>query len=153
MSRRHAYHEAGHAAVALRLGVGVREVTIRPPTSDIELGFGGTCRLDVGDGYATTTQAIEDHLTITLCGPVAEARINHIGLTTALTSTGRHDLDTAMRYIAGLGRAARPFADYITLARVLVSDEWSAFERIARALRERGTLDGAAILDLARRDA
>ena len=63
-----AYHEAGHAVVALALGRPVHRVTVRPTTDRL-----GQCEFKKGR-HQPTDDWVEDEILIALAGMAAEAK-------------------------------------------------------------------------------
>lgn len=80
-----AWHEAGHAIMAVSLGRSIEKVTISP--SQLQSGAGrlGACKIQKGRKKASNDQ-LEDDVLILLAGMVAERRI-----------TGRYCAEGAMQ--------------------------------------------------------
>ena len=68
-----AYHEAGHAVMALAVGRLVQKVTIVPGTSEFGAARLGVCELQKGRTKAAKN-GYEDNVLILLAGMVSEAR-------------------------------------------------------------------------------
>lgn len=133
-----AYHEAGHAVVALAVGRGVHKVSIRPKQDWL-----GRC--EFRKGVRPTADFVEDEILISLGGMVAEARL-----------TGNYDriaADRDLRYVRRLAvqrvsdRQLERFERRM-LAKtenVLADDgHWKAVELIAAELLRLGEISGRA---------
>jgi hypothetical protein len=134
-----AYHEAGHAVVALVLGRPVRHVSIRPDRDHL-----GHCEFGKGE-FRPSEDWLERELLIALGGLAAEARF-----------TGDYARDAAGRdllYVRALAveRAGERRADRLE-RRLLAKAEhlldrpghWRAVELIAADLLRVGSLSGRA---------
>ena len=64
-----AYHEAGHAVMALALGRPIQKVTIAPNQN-----YRGACQIQKGR-FKPTKDWLEDEMLILFAGMVAEARV------------------------------------------------------------------------------
>ncbi|QDV70662.1 ATP-dependent zinc metalloprotease FtsH [Rosistilla carotiformis] len=144
-----AYHEAGHAVMAISLGRPIQKVTIAPgplQTGGYRLGV---CELRKGRGRASQ-DVIEDEALILLAGMVAEARF-----------TGRYcprgaaaDLRTVERVLEGRAKTQRQLERLqrrlLDKTEHLLSDEAHAvaIERIAKELIEKTTISGRAVRHL-----
>jgi ATP-dependent Zn protease len=145
-----AYHEAGHAVVALALDRPVHRVSVRPKHQ-----FLGLCEFRKGV-QRPSDDRIETEILIALAGLAAEAR--HTG-TYDRIAAGK-DLNYARKLM--LYRASERSLDRFErrmLSKVehLLSDEgvWRAVESIAAELLQRGAISGRAakhFYDLATRD-
>lgn len=69
-----AYHEAGHAVMALFLGRPIQKVTIAPGKSAIGVQHLGLCHIRKGPGKGSKDW-LEDEVMILLAGMVAESQI------------------------------------------------------------------------------
>ena len=69
-----AYHEAGHAVMALFLGRPIDKVTISPGKSAIGVERLGACHIKKGRGKGSKDW-LEDEVMILLAGMVAESQI------------------------------------------------------------------------------
>ena len=134
-----AYHEAGHAVVALALGRPVHQVSVLPNRERL-----GQCQLRKGTSRPSEDW-VEREMLIALGGVAAEARY-----------TGSYAWDSAGRdwqYVRGLAvkRAGERRAERL-VGRLLVKAEhflareghWRAVELIAAELLRRGALSGRA---------
>ena len=68
-----AYHEAGHAVMAICLGRPIHKVTIRPGRSEMGAVRLGVCQLQKGRAKSSN-DVLEDEVLILYAGMVAEAR-------------------------------------------------------------------------------
>jgi hypothetical protein len=136
-----AYHECGHAVVALALGESVRCATIRP-----RAGFGGKVTVDgrIGD--------CETALFIALAGPFAHRRF--APRSNWLTS----DFNVVDKMIFGKASAVvnkeRYLAHAVDLAEQIVDYFWADIRVAAKALHKHETLTGdeiSAVIRAARR--
>lgn len=134
-----AYHEAGHAVVALALDRPVHRVTILPNRERL-----GQCEFGKGV-HRPNEDALEREILIALAGMAAEAR-----------HSGRYEMEAAdrdLRYVRRLvlerksERAAVRYEERL-LAKVeaMLGDEgaWRAVELIAAELLKHGTISGRA---------
>jgi ATP-dependent Zn protease len=134
-----AYHEAGHAVVALALGRSVHQVSILPNRDRL-----GVCEFRKPN-LRPSEDWIEREILISLGGIAAEAR--HTGIH-AWESAGRdfqyvHQLAVER---AGQRRAERYASRMLSKVEHLISrdENWRAIERIAKALLETGAISGRA---------
>jgi ATP-dependent Zn protease len=134
-----AYHEAGHAVVAMALGRPVQHVSVLPDRERL-----GVCEFGKSV-YRPSEDWLEREILIALGGIAAEARF-----------TGNYEWDGASRdqqYVRGLSvqRAGERRAERLE-RRLLAKTEhilareghWRAVELIAAALTERGSISGRA---------
>ena len=134
-----AYHEAGHAVVALALGRPVHHVTIRPDREYL-----GTCEFRK-PAFRPSEDWLEREILIALGGLAAEAR--HTG-SYAWDEAGR-DRKFVRRLAvqrAGERGAERLERRLLAKAEHLLSREehWRAVELIATELLRRGSISGRA---------
>ncbi|MGE0608457.1 MAG: cell division protein FtsH [Pirellulales bacterium] len=135
-----AYHEAGHAAIAIYLGRAVQQVSVRPNQTRL-----GQCQLKKGRRRASH-DPIETEILIRLAGLAAEARhtgqygwagaaqdLREVRLLTQARANGE-------RQIARLERRMLDKAEHI-LERPGV---WRAIEQIALQLLQATTISGRA---------
>lgn len=141
-----AYHEAGHAVVAYRLGAEVRHVTIVPDhDSRGHFAHGDLfCALGRGSDRANLERAIK----ICLAGPLAQKRFRRRSY---CRRNGRQDYDCATglaRYLAG-SAGEREFLRYQERrTHALVEHYWNEIELVARALLERDELSGTEVKNI-----
>ena len=135
-----AYHEAGHAVIALALDRPVHAVSILPDRERL-----GVCAFGKA-AVRPTEDWIEREMLISLGGLAAEAR--HTG------SYAWDQADRDLRYVrdlaeqrAGPRRAERLERRLLAKAEHLLAKEahWQAVERIAAELLRRGTVSGRAV--------
>jgi ATP-dependent Zn protease len=134
-----AWHEAGHAVIALMLGRAVHEVSILPGGKRL-----GYC--EMRKGGRPPKDALEADLLILLAGMAAEAKISgHYGLDGA-----SQDLQMAERLAlsrAGNARQAQRLLErMLDKVEHLMSDDatWSAIDLIATELLKSRFLSGRA---------
>ena len=134
-----AYHEAGHAVVAHKLGVKIYRVTIVPAQNYL-----GRCELRsmLFDGGLCEQANLERAIQISLAGPLAQKRFHRRSYR---RSCGRRDYYRASglaRYLAESNE--REFLkDQELLTEMLIQRWWVDIERIASALLEHDNLTGA----------
>ncbi len=138
-----AYHEAGHAVMALYLGRPIQKVTIAAGQSDIGRQHLGMCHIKKGRTRASKDW-LEDEVLILLAGLVAEARwTGRYG-----TSGALQDLRQVRRFVAT--RADGPRQIERLERRLLNKTEhhfddpglWRAVEQIAAELVRCQTISG-----------
>lgn len=132
-----AYHEAGHAVVALALGRPVHRVSVRPNADRL-----GQCEFRKGR-HQPTDDWLEDEILISLAGMAAEARA------TGVYERGGAARDLRFARQLMLQRASERSLDRYErrmLAKVenLLGDDghWRAVEAIAAELAARETISG-----------
>lgn len=126
-----AWHESGHAVAAAVLGVPIK-------LADVEVGVTTLTR--------GTDQEKKRSAIIALAGPAAETlamKYTKVQAAKLMKTAWAQDLKNAKSYIDGqsIGLAMR-------MARWLVHDNEDAIEMVAKALDERGKLDGDEITAL-----
>jgi ATP-dependent Zn protease len=138
-----AFHEAGHAVVAYRLGVEVEYVTIVPDhfaRAHVALGD-----LFWAHGRGSDRANLERAIKIDLAGPLAEVRA------LGRRRGGRTDYERASglaRYLAGAAGEREFLRHMERRIRALIECYWSEIERVAAALLERDELRGAEVKDV-----
>lgn len=134
-----AYHEAGHAVVALALGRTIHKVTVLPNRERL-----GECRFGKGNARPTDDW-LEREILIALGGLAAEARFTG----TYATAEAGQDL----RFVRRLAlerkseRAAERYEQrMLNKVEYMLADEgtWRAVELIAAELVKHGTISGRA---------
>jgi hypothetical protein len=133
--RGQAYHESGHAVVAIYLGARVRYVVLREYPHPEP---GGACNFTVLRFLQQSREVL-----ISLAGPAAQLKVLPAEMLRdqKIASAFRHG--THGDYFA-VRRAFRPerVAGLVREAGLLVNDLWPAVASVAEALRERGRLTG-----------
>lgn len=140
-----AYHEAGHAVMALYLGRPIQKVTIAPGKSALGDEHLGLCHVKKSPGKGSKDW-FEDEVMILLAGMVAEAQI-----TGQYCAAGAaRDLRYARRFLQSRAESERQIE---RLERRLLSKTenhlsdralWSAVELIAAELLKSETISGRA---------
>lgn len=130
-----AIHEAGHAVIALRLGLVFDHVTTVPDDdAETDGALHWTDLQSAGDlEIAPTADAV-----VLLAGPFAEARLVESTLHEVLAGEAAGEDREAL---ATLGLDDDEFVAASRDALALVEQEWPAIERVADALLEYETLD------------
>jgi ATP-dependent Zn protease len=152
--RRHiAYHEAGHAVIALILGYKVGKVTIKPRYSQLTLG-----RTEgIQPGEASSNRVVDREATdikIDLAGPLAEQLINPAPFDELIENGSGGDWRSARRTARSFGLNTPREAEilivrYALESAVLVQQHQEAITRVAAALLEHETLVGDEIKRIA----
>lgn len=135
-----AYHEAGHAVIALSLGRPVERVSIQPSQSRL-----GHCEIQKGS-FRQSKDVLETEILILLAGPAAEAR-----------HTGRYDWIGATQDLRGVRRLVEMRAasqkQVERLERRMLdkaehllqqAEIWTAVDQIAQELLRNTTISGRA---------
>ena len=135
-----AYHEAGHAVMALALGRPIQKVTVAPNQNYL-----GACQIQKGR-FKPTKDWLEDEILILFAGMVAESQV-----------TGRYcpkgasqDLRGIRRYVmmrtGGERQVERLERRLLDKAEHLLADAatWKAVESIAAELLKSETISGRA---------
>jgi hypothetical protein len=133
-----AYHEAGHAVVALALGRPVHRVSVLPNRDRL-----GQCEFGKGV-FRPSEDWVEREVMISLAGLAAEAR--HTG--TYGWAEAERDLRYVRRLLSQTSERAAERLERRLLAKVenLLADDdhWRAVERIAAKLLVHGVISGRA---------
>jgi len=133
-----AYHEAGHAVMAISVGRPIQKISIVPNKTRL-----GACEVKKGR-FQPSTDWLEDEILILFAGLAAESRL-----------TGRYDWQAAgqdLRSIRQLTlsragdvtRAEKLERRLLSKAEHLLADEstWVAVKEIATALMDKETISG-----------
>lgn len=144
-----AFHEAGHAVMALILGRAISKVTVAPGQSHLGVQRLGACHLQKGKAKSSQN-FLEDEVMILLAGMVAESQI-----------TGQYcqqgaaqDLRYVRRMLASRNEGEKQIE---RLERRLLNktehylldrQAWDAVERIAAELINNQTISGRAVKHL-----
>jgi ATP-dependent Zn protease len=137
-----AYHEAGHATIAIILGRPIHKISIIPNKTRL-----GACEIKKGR-FQPSNDWLEDEILILLAGVAAEAKL-----------TGRYDWHGAgqdLRNVRRLTlsragdetRAEKLERRLLAKAEHLLADDatWKTAEQIAQALLEKETISGRAAM-------
>ena len=153
-----AFHEAGHAVIALALGRPIQRVTIVPGKTHAGLESLGQCQVQRGR-FRPSKDALEDEVLILLAGMAAEAQVTGEYCTAGATQ----DLRAVRRCVqsrAGGGerQAARLERRLLDKTEHLLSDAavWQAVQWIAAELLQHETISGRSarhFFDLAQQQA
>jgi hypothetical protein len=134
-----AYHEAGHAVIALALGRPVHRVSILPSNDRL-----GICEFRKGT-IRPTDDWIEREILISLGGIAAETRHTNV------RDWGSAGRDWEYVHALAVGRAGERRAERLInrlLAKaehmIAKEDHWQAIVLIAKALLQHGTMSGRA---------
>jgi hypothetical protein len=146
-----AHHEAGHAVVAFRDNHSViQEVWIS--VTPIDGAYGKVVRQNsVADKDLTDSENSEwhtDEMIICCAGPEAERRYNP--KRTEMEMSDRLELDRLVNAAIGLNQQGKEKQKRWAKinAKALVDREWSAIEKVATSLFERGRLTGEEVAHL-----
>jgi hypothetical protein len=167
---RHAHHEAGHAVVARKLGLGVVCVTLHPVVGEYEAAA-EICKatfLSRNADRAIQVAAIEADAKVCLAGPSAQQRYQlatEESIEESIANEWADDIQNAQVYVARAVRINRGLSDgtlpddavpeaeqqlrqLACEADALVVENWSAIAKLAKALVRCGRLSGSQIDDL-----
>jgi len=138
-----AYHEAGHAVVALALGRPVHGVSVVSRQERL-----GQCEYRKGV-FRPSQDWLEREILIALGGLAAEARFTGAYARDMAALDLRHARDLAVQRV-GLRRAERLERRLLAKAEHLLGQEkhWRAVERIAAELVRHGAISGRAVRHL-----
>jgi ATP-dependent Zn protease len=142
-----AYHEAGHAVIALVLGYKVGKVTIKPKPFTL-----GNVEMEVGE--ASSDRCVDRDaadIKIDLAGSLAERLVNHSPLNELIEQGSRGDWLSVRRTARQLNTQREAEILIVMLAletAALVQQHKEAIGRVAAALLERETLTGDDIKSL-----
>lgn len=134
-----AYHEAGHAVVALALGRMVQEISVLPRRDRLGHCAHRKARL------RSSADLLENEVLIALGGIVAEARFTGTYAWDMATTDLRYVRDLVVQRV-GLRRAQRLERRLIAKAEHVLAQEghWRAVELLAAELVRRGSMSGRA---------
>jgi hypothetical protein len=140
-----AYHEAGHAVVALALGRPLQRVTIVPGKTHAGIDTLGQCYVQKGR-FRPSKDWLEDEVLILFAGMAAEAQLTGDYCTAGATQ----DLRAIRRFVqsraGGERQVARLERRLLDKTEHLLSDpaHWQAVEWIVAELLEHQTISGRA---------
>lgn len=138
-----AYHEAGHAVIALALGRPIQRVTIVPGKTHAGIDSLGQCQIQKGR-FRPSKDGLEDEVLILFAGMAAEAQVTGQYSTAGATQ----DLRGVRRWVesraSGERQVARLERRLLDKTEHMLSDPalWQAVESIAAALLEHETISG-----------
>ena len=147
-----AHHEAGHVVAAHAAGRAIQDVCVS--ATPLENGEYGKSRhvnplfgQDIPDGDLRLTEMGTWELKISLAGPEAEKRVDPARKAPA------SDLAEQKRILSCISNLSQVEIDeYVrnvkSETRQLVTDKWTAIERVAAALIERGSLSGDQVVQI-----
>ncbi len=153
MSEVSAYHEAGHAWIAISVGARVRSVTIEPDWDDGPERYGDT-QVEWPLDQFTAQEFQEKSVWVALAGPVAEmihtGEPYHPGFVPQWSADWKLAWETAAsRFPAERQRLAYLERQTAELYRVLNRDEhWAALAVIVDNLLAHETLEGEQLEDI-----
>ncbi|MDB5342159.1 MAG: hypothetical protein JWP89_536 [Schlesneria sp.] len=148
-----AYHEAGHAYVAVYLGAKVRSVTIDPDNDDGPARFGDT-QIIWRRSRLSEKQFRERAIQVSLAGPVAEMLYTGDPFHPGLVAEWAHDWQAAWELADLLFVDQRKRLSYLedltgVLYRLLDSEpHWSAVAALADNLLAHETLESEEVRDI-----
>lgn len=148
-----AYHEAGHAAMAVTLGAELRSLTIEPDWDDGPARHGDTQLLWEVSRY-TPAELARNGALVALAGPVAEmiylGEPYHPGFVAEWADDWRLAWQAAAPLVADkLGRLALLEQFTRELRAMLQRDTmWAAVAALADELQAHETLDGEQVVDV-----
>ncbi len=148
-----AYHEAGHAYVAVYLGAKVRSVTIDPDNDDGPARFGDT-QIIWRRSRLSEKQFRERAIQVSLAGPVAEMLYTGDPFHPGLVAEWAHDWQVAWEMAELLFADQRKRLSYLedltgVLYRLLDSEpHWSAVAALADNLLAHETLESEEVRDI-----
>lgn len=148
-----AYHEAGHAYVAVYLGAKVRSVTIDPDNDDGPERFGDT-QIIWRRSRLSEKQFRERAIQVSLAGPVAEMLYTGDPFHPGLVAEWAHDWQAAWELADLLFVDQRKRLEYLeqmtgVLYRLLDSEpHWSAVAALADHLLAHETLESEEVRDI-----
>ncbi|MEI8383739.1 MAG: hypothetical protein WCJ09_26735 [Planctomycetota bacterium] len=150
-----AYHEAGHAFMAMRLGARVRSVTIDPDNDDGPERFGDT-QIYWKRSKFSDREFHERAVKVSLAGPVAEMLYTGDPFHPGLVAEWAHDWQAAWELAAVLIPDNRRRLEYLEqttgeLYRFMDAEpNWSAIAALADHLLAHETLETEEVRDIIR---
>jgi len=143
-----AYHEAGHAVVACRLGIAIARVTTRVAGGAF-FGGGWLAGHTQLDPVAEQRAAFQDRVWVALAGAAAQARVDPSSVREGCAT---RDYALARKFYAELYRMPyctdKELAGDERRARELVAKHWPSVEAVAQELLKRGSLNGRQVVSL-----
>jgi len=150
-----AYHEAGHAFIAIYVGARVRSMTVDPDWDDGPTRFADV-QIEWPAGRFTEREFHEKNILISLAGPVAEMIHSGDPYHPALVEEWSQDWDVAWRSVGQLLKNEREcLARLEQTARELYQllhrdDYWQVIATLADHLVAHETLEGDEIIEIVR---
>ena len=148
-----AYHEAGHALIAVHVGAEVRSLTIDPDADDGPLRFGDT-QIEWTVDRLSEREFLEHRIAVALAGPVAEMLYTgdpyHPGLVSEWSGDWHEAWDAAASLFPDQ-RQRLSFLEQSTreLFQLLNTPPfWSALAALADELLAHETLEGEQVEDI-----
>ena len=148
-----AYHEAGHAFMATRLGAKVRSVTIEPDNDDGPERFGDT-QVVWRRSRLSEREFRERAIRVSLAGPVAEMLYTGDPYHPGLVAEWAHDWQAAWELAEPLLPDHRRRLDYLEQTTGLLyhlmnaEPNWSAIASLADNLLAHETLEAEEVIDI-----
>lgn len=135
-----AYHEAGHAVMALLMGRSVQKVSIIPSESRL-----GACKVQKGRSKQVKDK-LEAEVLILLAGMVAEGRKSGRYNTQGASQDLKNVEKLAMSRAGSMKAAQKFFRKMLDKTQHLLSDEatWKAVKDVAAELLEHKSISGRA---------
>lgn len=156
MSETDAYHEAGHAFMAVFVGARVRSLTIQPDRDDGPQRH-ADIQVEWPLGRFTAGQLQEKQVLVALAGPVAEMIYSgepyHPGFVGEWAADWRHAWQAAA-VVAKPERQRLAYLEAVTgqlYRRLDQSDHWAVIAAIADNLLAHETLEGEDIVEIVER--
>jgi hypothetical protein len=154
-----AYHEAGHAVVAWRLGVGIRRASIVPEEQDGSAGHvlnrkllrQSSYDIELADRFSPSRLQAEKRVMVSMAGELAQRRFRQHSVRAYHVSSDReHIIDILTRYAAcpGPGEPIDITTHYNLLrewTNAMLENDWYLVEAFADALIERRTLSSSEV--------
>lgn len=142
-----AYHEAGHAVVALLQRFNTKTATIK--AKGVAAGCVTTAprgRIDYDSGTPGMRDKIERQIIVTLAGDIAQRKFAPRSSRRWHTTQDRRDAATLALAVCGSGESATAYIAWLHIrARDIVHGRWNLVEQVARLLLEKGTVTGEEI--------
>ena len=144
-----AYHEAGHAAMVLRLGGNVKKITIQPDGESLgSVTYSKLLNLSAGLDTSTRTRLrMEKLVMVGFAGECAARKFNPKGFRRRISDRDWHNILFVMDlfYAGGNQKLMEAYLNFLYLWTQAHLDElcvWHGVQRLAEALIEHRTLRG-----------
>lgn len=147
-----AHHEAGHAVVAWRVGLGFKYVTVKPDANRGSLGhiasrFPGWFKPEIEASDRIRLHA-ERHIVMGLAGQLAEKKFLSRRPRCGMEGDNQNAADLALCF-CGSEETATAFLKYcFMVARDWVNADWAGIQAVAGALAERETLTRNEVVEI-----